>query len=251
MTRGRRKRRCRGERTETGPSKTTTGGGTKELQCRGHRTEKRRSRRARTPPRPRRDVAQPESRFFDPYDNDHKDIGNPGGRIPDSLTERHGDEDAISIIGNPDIRVPKVMRRDNGLCARGALRPEDAEKDRAAERGRKPDPARRPPEEEPKNSSVEDTAPRKEDPEERQLHHVPGGTWLNQSLPSPVTGNPEEEEDNIESITNRPQTLDIVTVKLDIIKPRLRTLSIEYHSPYYRHAHCHSRQCCNEGLYVL
>ncbi|KAJ1089035.1 hypothetical protein NDU88_002188 [Pleurodeles waltl] len=59
-----------------------------------------------------------ESRFSDPYENDHKDIGNPGGRIPDSLPEHHGDEDAITITGNPDIRVPGVMKRDNGLCVR-------------------------------------------------------------------------------------------------------------------------------------
>ncbi|KAJ1103603.1 hypothetical protein NDU88_001024 [Pleurodeles waltl] len=37
----------------------TTGRGTKGLQCRGHGNEERRSSRARTPPRPRRDVAQP------------------------------------------------------------------------------------------------------------------------------------------------------------------------------------------------
>ncbi|KAJ1103602.1 hypothetical protein NDU88_001023 [Pleurodeles waltl] len=70
-----------------------------------------------------------ESRFSDPYKKDLNDIGNPGGWIPDSLAEHHGDEDAITITGNPDIRVPEVVKRDNGLHALGALGEEDARED--------------------------------------------------------------------------------------------------------------------------
>ncbi|KAJ1126648.1 hypothetical protein NDU88_005055 [Pleurodeles waltl] len=102
-----------------------------------------------------------ESRFPDPYD-DQDDIGNPGGRIPNSLSEHHGDEDAISFPGNPDIRVSEGMKRNDGLRAHGTLEEEDAGEDVSGERRRKREPERRPPTEEPKNSSVKDNATREE-----------------------------------------------------------------------------------------
>ncbi|KAJ1083626.1 hypothetical protein NDU88_003783 [Pleurodeles waltl] len=111
--------------------------------------------------------------------NDNKDIGNPDERIPDPLPEHHGDEDAIAITGHPDIRVPDVIERDNGLHVQRALRTEDAEEDAAEKRRRRQNPSRRPQEEEQKNHSTGDTATGKEGLEERELRHVPGGTWLN------------------------------------------------------------------------
>ncbi|KAJ1108486.1 hypothetical protein NDU88_005862 [Pleurodeles waltl] len=121
-----------------------------------------------------------ESRFSEPCDSDHNDIGNPDGRIPDSVPEHHGGEDAIAVTGNPDIRVPDVMKRDNRLQARGALGAEDAKEDAVEKRGRKLVPSGRLEEEEEKNSSTGDVATGKEGLEERELRHVPGGTWLNQ-----------------------------------------------------------------------
>ncbi|KAJ1104321.1 hypothetical protein NDU88_001733 [Pleurodeles waltl] len=140
-----------------------------ELQYRRCCNGKRRSRRARTLPRLRRDVAQPD------------------GRIPDSVPEHHGDEDAIAVTGNPDIRVPDVMKKDNGLRAAHALGAEDAKKDAVEKRGRKSVRSGRPEEEEEKNSSTGDAATGKEGPEERKLRHVSGGTWLNQDIRANTT----------------------------------------------------------------
>ncbi|KAJ1180399.1 hypothetical protein NDU88_005620 [Pleurodeles waltl] len=73
-----------------------------------------------------------------------------------------------------------MMKMNNGLSAGGGLGEEDAGEDATGERERKREPPRRPANEGPKNSSVKDTATRKEVPEGRELRHVPGGTWLNQ-----------------------------------------------------------------------
>ncbi|KAJ1157772.1 hypothetical protein NDU88_010471 [Pleurodeles waltl] len=45
-------------------------------------------------------------------------------------------------LGNPDIWVPEIMKRDNRLRVRGALGEEDAGEDETVERGRKPEPSR-------------------------------------------------------------------------------------------------------------
>ncbi|KAJ1083625.1 hypothetical protein NDU88_003782 [Pleurodeles waltl] len=79
-----------------------------------------------------------EFRFSEPCESDNKDIGNLDERIPDPLPEHHGDEDAIAITGNPDIRVPDVIERDNGLHAqrvknRGRRRRRRREKRKKAE----------------------------------------------------------------------------------------------------------------------
>ncbi|KAJ1180398.1 hypothetical protein NDU88_005619 [Pleurodeles waltl] len=74
-----------------------------------------------------------------------------------------------------------MMKMNNGLSAGGGLGEEDAGEDATGERERKREPPRRPANEGPKNSSVKDTATRKEVPEGRELRHVPGGTWLNQT----------------------------------------------------------------------
>ncbi|KAJ1143116.1 hypothetical protein NDU88_009427 [Pleurodeles waltl] len=79
-----------------------------------------------------------ESRFSEPCKSDNKDIGNPDERIHDSLPEHYGDEDAIALTGNLDIRVPDVIERDNGLHTqrvknRGRQRRRHQEKRKKAE----------------------------------------------------------------------------------------------------------------------
>ncbi|KAJ1079905.1 hypothetical protein NDU88_000129 [Pleurodeles waltl] len=145
-----------------------------------------------------------ESRFPNPCD-DHDGIGNQSGRIPDSLSEHHGNEDVISFTGNLDIRVPERLKRDDGPCAGGTLEEEDAGEDASGEKRRNQEPERRPTTEEPKNSSVKDATTREEVPEGRELRHVPRGTWLNQftqeatflaweqSLISALNGNSENK----------------------------------------------------------
>ncbi|KAJ1143447.1 hypothetical protein NDU88_009756 [Pleurodeles waltl] len=118
-----------------------------------------------------------ESRFPNPCD-DHDGIGNPSGRIPDSQSGHHGNEDAISFTGNPDIRVPERLKRDDGLRAGGALEEEDAGEDVSGEKRRNREPERRPPTEEPKNSSVNDNTTRLEVPEERDSATSPEGRGL-------------------------------------------------------------------------
>ncbi|KAJ1151177.1 hypothetical protein NDU88_003964 [Pleurodeles waltl] len=120
-----------------------------------------------------------ESQFSEPCESDNKDIGNPDERTPDPLPEHHGDEDAITITGNPDIQVPDVIERDNRLHVRRALRTEDTEEEDAEKGGRRQNPSRGPQEKEQKNPSPGDTTTGKEGPEERKLRHVPGGTCLN------------------------------------------------------------------------
>ncbi|KAJ1085441.1 hypothetical protein NDU88_005573 [Pleurodeles waltl] len=121
-----------------------------------------------------------ESRFSNPCD-DHDGIGNPSGRIPDSLSGRHDNEDATSLTGNPDIRVPEGLKSEDGLHGGGAFVGEDAEGDERTEKRRNWEAERRPATEELKTSSVKDTAANAEVPDGRELRHVPGGTWLNQS----------------------------------------------------------------------
>ncbi|KAJ1191300.1 hypothetical protein NDU88_000616 [Pleurodeles waltl] len=84
-------------------------------------------RRTQTPPRPRRDVAQTgtECRPPETCERDYGHIRNPEERIPDPLPAiqgEEGEEDASAITGNPDIRVPEGLERDNGLNARRAFR---------------------------------------------------------------------------------------------------------------------------------
>ncbi|KAJ1175828.1 hypothetical protein NDU88_001113 [Pleurodeles waltl] len=74
-----------------------------------------------------------ESRFSNPCDN-HDGIGNPSGRIHDSLSGHHDNEDAISFTGNPDIRVPEGLKSEDGLRAGGALEGEDVGRDASKER---------------------------------------------------------------------------------------------------------------------
>ncbi|KAJ1190324.1 hypothetical protein NDU88_007062 [Pleurodeles waltl] len=75
-----------------------------------------------------------EGRSNDPRENGTEDIGNPDDRIPVSLPGQPTEEDAITIPGNPDIRVSDGIERKDRLRARSALGREDA-KEEGAERG--------------------------------------------------------------------------------------------------------------------
>ncbi|KAJ1169673.1 hypothetical protein NDU88_001564 [Pleurodeles waltl] len=120
--------------------------------------------------------------------HDYGNIGNLEEQIPDPLPAiqgKEGEEEASAITGNPDIRVPEGLERDNGLNAQRALfietaEGEDAEEGDAERRGRTPNPLRRTQEKAQRSLSPGDTTTGKEGPEGRELCHVTGGTWLNQ-----------------------------------------------------------------------
>ncbi|KAJ1120761.1 hypothetical protein NDU88_008910 [Pleurodeles waltl] len=54
-------------------------------------------------------------------------IGNPDGWIPEHVPVRDGEEETIAGAGNPDIRVPDNLNREEGLRPGGALKTGDAE----------------------------------------------------------------------------------------------------------------------------
>ncbi|KAJ1142036.1 hypothetical protein NDU88_008364 [Pleurodeles waltl] len=123
-----------------------------------------------------------EGRSNDPGKNGTENIGNADERIPISLPGQPTEEDAITIPGNPDIRVSDGIERKDRLRARIASGKEDA-KEEGAERGggteERPDHKQ---EEEQKEASSEDNPKGREGPEEPERRHIPGGTWLSQGL---------------------------------------------------------------------
>ncbi|KAJ1196914.1 hypothetical protein NDU88_000777 [Pleurodeles waltl] len=121
-----------------------------------------------------------DGRSNDPGENGTRNIGNPDDWIPVLLPGQPTEEDAITIPGNLDIRIPDGIERKDGLRTRGAAEKEDA-KEKGAERGDGPE--ERPDhksEEEQKEASSEDTPKGREGPEEPERRHAPGGTWLSQ-----------------------------------------------------------------------
>ncbi|KAJ1171292.1 hypothetical protein NDU88_003155 [Pleurodeles waltl] len=97
---------------------------------RGNGEQKRRGTPGYQEPRPR-----PEPNAWlslrsaaarqDPYD-DHNGIRNPSGRIHEFLPRHQDNVDAIDETGNPDIRVPKEIKSEDGLRAGDAPEGEDA-----------------------------------------------------------------------------------------------------------------------------
>ncbi|KAJ1086342.1 hypothetical protein NDU88_006462 [Pleurodeles waltl] len=88
--------------------------------------------------------------------------------------------DAACLAGNPDIRVPETVKTDDGLRAARVVDERDAERHKE---GTKEGPEKtegRPTTREPRKPVVQDRIETGEEPEERELRHVPGGTWLNQ-----------------------------------------------------------------------
>ncbi|KAJ1093379.1 hypothetical protein NDU88_006480 [Pleurodeles waltl] len=98
-----------------------------------------------------------ECRSTDPCGHDNKDIGNPDGRIPEHIPEGHRDGETIAITGNPDIRVPDIVKRDDGLRTRRAFTTKDAEEGDAEVGGRKETSPERTPKEEQTNAGPGDT----------------------------------------------------------------------------------------------
>ncbi|KAJ1148578.1 hypothetical protein NDU88_001406 [Pleurodeles waltl] len=117
-----------------------------------------------------------EGRSNDPRENGTEDIENPDNRIPVSLPGQPTEEDAITIPGNPDIRVSDGIERKDGLRPRGALGREDAKEEGAERRGDTEERFDRKQEEEQKEASSEDNPKGREGPEEPERRHVPGGT---------------------------------------------------------------------------
>ncbi|KAJ1208264.1 hypothetical protein NDU88_003650 [Pleurodeles waltl] len=70
-----------------------------------------------------------ECRPPETYERNNENIGNPEEWIPDPLPAIQGEEDARDITGNPDIRVPEVLERDNGLNARRVRKRETPRKE--------------------------------------------------------------------------------------------------------------------------
>ncbi|KAJ1086343.1 hypothetical protein NDU88_006463 [Pleurodeles waltl] len=100
--------------------------------------------------------------------------------LADALSGRHGNIDAACLAGNPDIRVPETVKTDDGLRAARVVDERDAERHKE---GTKEGPEKtegRPTTREPRKPVVQDRIETGEEPEERELRHVPGGTWLNQ-----------------------------------------------------------------------
>ncbi|KAJ1218819.1 hypothetical protein NDU88_006391 [Pleurodeles waltl] len=53
-------------------------------------------------------------------------VGNPSGQLPEHLPGYQDNADANNVTGNPDIRVPERMKRDEGLHAAEVPKKEDA-----------------------------------------------------------------------------------------------------------------------------
>ncbi|KAJ1206710.1 hypothetical protein NDU88_002111 [Pleurodeles waltl] len=119
-----------------------------------------------------------ESRFPFPC-NEDAGVRNPSGRIPEPSHGCQDDTDAIGVTGNPDIRVPQEMKRNEGLSAACSPKKEDTGGDERRDGGRNPERTERRPTEETKTLSVKNTTTGKEATEGREFRHAPGGTWLN------------------------------------------------------------------------
>ncbi|KAJ1091967.1 hypothetical protein NDU88_005081 [Pleurodeles waltl] len=92
----------------------------------------------------------------------------------DALPRCQGNADARNYLGNPDIRVPESVEREDGLCAWGAKEKQDADGDKEEE-----DANDRGNAENNEDTLEENSLPRAEKGAEgRKIRHVPGGTWL-------------------------------------------------------------------------
>ncbi|KAJ1152263.1 hypothetical protein NDU88_005039 [Pleurodeles waltl] len=100
--------------------------------------------------------------------------------LADARTGRHSNMDAACLAGNPDIRVPETVKRDDGLRAARVGEEGDAERHGGATKGGPEETGGCPTSREPRKPVVQERIESREDPEERELRHIPGGTWLNQ-----------------------------------------------------------------------
>ncbi|KAJ1082790.1 hypothetical protein NDU88_002955 [Pleurodeles waltl] len=90
--------------------------------------------------------------------------------------------DAACLAGNPDIRVPETEKTKDGLCTGRVGEEGDAERHGGAMKGGPEEAEGRPTSGESWKPVIQDRIETREEPEERELRHVPGGTWLNQVL---------------------------------------------------------------------
>ncbi|KAJ1163108.1 hypothetical protein NDU88_003571 [Pleurodeles waltl] len=92
----------------------------------------------------------------------------------DASSRCQGNADAGNCLGDPDIRVPKRIEKEDRLCEQGAKEEQNADGDEE-NRGTKD----RSNAENSEDTLEENGQPRAEKgAEERKLHHVPGGMWL-------------------------------------------------------------------------
>ncbi|KAJ1103858.1 hypothetical protein NDU88_001279 [Pleurodeles waltl] len=113
----------------------------------------------------RRDVAQPESGTESRF-----------SLLAAALSGRHSNMDAACLAGIPDIRAPETVKTDNGLRAVRVVDERDAKRH---EGGTEEGPEKtegRPTSREPRKPVVQDRIETGEEPEECELHHLPGGT---------------------------------------------------------------------------
>ncbi|KAJ1217546.1 hypothetical protein NDU88_005140 [Pleurodeles waltl] len=99
--------------------------------------------------------------------------------MDDAPPGRHGNDDADKLPGNPDIRVPERVERENGLRAPGAERQENADRGERRRDERLEDRGRRLNTGEILEAKDQGRIETKRRPEGRGLRHVPVGTWLN------------------------------------------------------------------------
>ncbi|KAJ1107707.1 hypothetical protein NDU88_005096 [Pleurodeles waltl] len=101
---------------------------------------------------------------------------------------RHSNVGAASLAGNPDILVPETVKIEDGLRARRVEEERDADRAGGTPRGGPEETEGTLSTREALNPSAQDRIATKEEAEERELRHVPGGTKLNQdSNTAPVT----------------------------------------------------------------
>ncbi|KAJ1100939.1 hypothetical protein NDU88_006014 [Pleurodeles waltl] len=99
----------------------------------------------------------------------------------DALPGRHSNVGDASLAGNPNIRVPETVKIEDGLRVRRVEEEErDADRAGGTTRGGPEETEGTPSTREALNPSAQDQIATKEEAEERELRHVPGGTWLNQ-----------------------------------------------------------------------
>ncbi|KAJ1205416.1 hypothetical protein NDU88_000851 [Pleurodeles waltl] len=126
-----------------------------------------------TPPRPRRDLANEDNAAQDSPELRPQLFVRD---VDEGLPSSQGNEDAGTRLGNPDIRVPRNTKREEGLSAREADEKEEDEWNA----DREPQETR----EERRFGNTEDSPKTTDHPRERNeveppaLRHVPGGTWL-------------------------------------------------------------------------
>ncbi|KAJ1165071.1 hypothetical protein NDU88_005501 [Pleurodeles waltl] len=128
-----------------------------------------------------------ERRSADSCGYEIKDIRNPDGRIPEHIPVRSKEEETIAEAGNPDIRVPNSLNREDGLRARGAPNTRDAEGGEDEQGGEQLNEGRGVTHgqtlvEEQPNTGQDDSTTGQDGPKKLERRHVPGGTWLSQRV---------------------------------------------------------------------